>query len=696
MFYTGIVEDVNDPLELGRARVRVVGLHVFDKVEIPTDGLPWANVMLPTTSPSADGAGITPRFTPFKTWVLIWFADGEDMQVPIIMGTIPGINNSTTLRINGEGGIYDERANPSPVWENQSDLPANARSGPVVNPRSRLSVTNDTGGFTQPESAAGGSRYPYNQVRRSESGHLEEWDDTPGSERLSQFHAAGTGYEISPDGSMERVVVGENFEVYYSGNNVYIEGVCNVHINNDANVYVDGNYTMNVKGNYQLNVKGNYTHHVKGDVESVYAGSEYKETSDHYHSVNGYYVKNITDEASVTANSFVVNSVGKLDLVSNDDITIGTTGDLITGANNISTTAEGTMALGTKSGSIGINSGQQTNITAGYGLYLSSTLSTNIGAGSAINIGTGSQPITMNGTQINHNNSGTSAPEVKALPPMTVSIPQIEVAEAEQPQVEFNEPTITALDPDLDVRRTQVGATSPEGYAAYSGTTSALAPNYTPNYNTNPNTTSRDVYQGGPLGGAAVGANISSSSSGFDALLTFIGSSEGNYNSINNGTQGNRIVGTDMNYQRNGVFLSEMTLGEILDSQRGTRANGRTMFAVGRYQIIPETMRNYCFPDSGLSRSDIFSPENQDKMGIALLIGRKRPALSAYLTGRSDDLYTAHLQFAMEWASIPHPGTGRSYYGGANRSGHTNEEVSAALQQARAEYLATNSGGLVS
>ena len=36
--YLGVVEDIQDPLKQGRARIRVVSIHD----DIPTDALPWA------------------------------------------------------------------------------------------------------------------------------------------------------------------------------------------------------------------------------------------------------------------------------------------------------------------------------------------------------------------------------------------------------------------------------------------------------------------------------------------------------------------------------------------------------------------------------------------------------------------------------------------------------------------------------
>ena len=42
-FYLGVVEDRDDPLMLGRVRVRILGLHTHDKAVLPTADLPWVS-----------------------------------------------------------------------------------------------------------------------------------------------------------------------------------------------------------------------------------------------------------------------------------------------------------------------------------------------------------------------------------------------------------------------------------------------------------------------------------------------------------------------------------------------------------------------------------------------------------------------------------------------------------------------------
>ena len=59
-WWQGVVEDRNDPLKLGRCRVRVFGYHVDDLDEIPTEELPWATPMQPITAAAMNGIGTTP------------------------------------------------------------------------------------------------------------------------------------------------------------------------------------------------------------------------------------------------------------------------------------------------------------------------------------------------------------------------------------------------------------------------------------------------------------------------------------------------------------------------------------------------------------------------------------------------------------------------------------------------------------
>lgn len=179
-----------------------------------------------------------------------------------------------------------------------------------------------------------------------------------------------------------------------------------------------------------------------------------------------------------------------------------------------------------------------------------------------------------------------------------------------------------------------------------------------------------------------------SSSGRYGSLLDFIGSGEGGYNSMNQGTQGNSIVGSTNNASSKlGKNLTDMTIGEIMDRQaylmnrNNPQISDYGIFAAGKYQIIPGTMPG-AIRGAGLSRSDRFTPQNQDKLGMALIMN-KRPYVGKYLRGEHNDVHGAMMELAREFASMPNPDTGRSLYGSGNKAFHSVNEVRDALIKAR-------------
>lgn len=97
-FWVGIVEDnSSDPLKLGQCKVRIIGTHSFDATELPTEGLPWA---IPTIPLNTSKTVSVPNI---NDWVFGYFLDGENKQMPVIMGIMPGLINKTTyVKLTGE------------------------------------------------------------------------------------------------------------------------------------------------------------------------------------------------------------------------------------------------------------------------------------------------------------------------------------------------------------------------------------------------------------------------------------------------------------------------------------------------------------------------------------------------------------------------------------------------------------------
>jgi hypothetical protein len=103
-WFFGVVEDRMDPLEIGRVKVRVFGYHDSDKNILPTTGLPWATVIQPPTSANFSGKGFSSVGLLEGTWVFGFFADPNSYQVPVVIGSISGLNAQTIKELNESYG----------------------------------------------------------------------------------------------------------------------------------------------------------------------------------------------------------------------------------------------------------------------------------------------------------------------------------------------------------------------------------------------------------------------------------------------------------------------------------------------------------------------------------------------------------------------------------------------------------------
>lgn len=87
VWWVGVIEDISDPLAIGRCRVRIFGWYSDNTVEVPTKSLPWAHPMRAMNNPkhyTAPNIG---------DWVVGFFMDGEAAQFPIMMGVLPSLDD---------------------------------------------------------------------------------------------------------------------------------------------------------------------------------------------------------------------------------------------------------------------------------------------------------------------------------------------------------------------------------------------------------------------------------------------------------------------------------------------------------------------------------------------------------------------------------------------------------------------------
>lgn len=290
-WFFGKVEDRQDPMELGRVRVRVYGMHTPDKVKdqfkgIPTEELFWAQPINDIHSASMSGVGRTPNGPVEGSLVFGFFLDGDLAQDPFILGTLAGIPvelPDTSKGFNDPKGVY-----PKSAYLNESDLSRLARSaylthaglsnkyaGLIKNiPTSVDSIagtgvpgsTDKLGEKWSEPVPANASRYPYNHVRESESGHVEEYDDTPGAERMHWMHGpSGTYEEWRPDGSKSAKTTGDETYIVI-GNQKHLVGA-------NQTITILGNAKLLVQGNVEEQVNGNVTRLIKGNVSEKIEGN---------------------------------------------------------------------------------------------------------------------------------------------------------------------------------------------------------------------------------------------------------------------------------------------------------------------------------------------------------------------------------------------------------------------------------------
>ena len=99
-WWVGEVEDNQDPMELGRVKVRVLGYYTNVRggttADLPTEKLPWATVLQHTCQPGNDGQGESSGQLQPGAIVMGFFMDGESAQMPIVIGVLRVQKSSDT------------------------------------------------------------------------------------------------------------------------------------------------------------------------------------------------------------------------------------------------------------------------------------------------------------------------------------------------------------------------------------------------------------------------------------------------------------------------------------------------------------------------------------------------------------------------------------------------------------------------
>ena len=153
-WWVGEVENIKDPSELGRVQVRILGWYTGHKAkqaytkEMPTKVLPWAQVLLPTDKAQTKGTGTTCGLQP-GAWVMGFFLDGDEAQLPIVMGAFRGFQvkeDAKKKTTAADGSVAEELKTETPQ---KKDLAGNERNDGNPYPKKQTSTP------TQPGSPGG-------------------------------------------------------------------------------------------------------------------------------------------------------------------------------------------------------------------------------------------------------------------------------------------------------------------------------------------------------------------------------------------------------------------------------------------------------------------------------------------------------------------------------------------------------------
>ena len=469
IWFTGVVEDRNDPDSLGRVRVRCLGIHTEDLNDIPTNQLPWAQVMHSVSNPSMQGLGNSPSFLVEGSWVIGFFLDAREMQQPIIMGSLPGIPTDApdfTKGFNDPRSPFSSQPEyagtptygPYPVDGFDYTVPSGHDLGepdtnrlaqgeaseshealikmrenrqtsiqtatqPNLTEVSDEAVAEERGSFDEPHprdidynqidgddyGIYRAGLYPYNHVFETESGHLTEFDDTPGNERTMRYHTAGTYEEIIADGSKTTKVIGDNFEIMMSDSNVYISGAVNLTIGGTVRHLVKGDYHLEVEGNYTQKIHKNFRRKVGageigGNVEEEIFGSHAYNISGATRGRHGEDVDTIvggnetrqvngTSDLSVRSNIFATSLTGNIDLAASNNLSLSTTSGIFSAKSGTTLNIKSGEAMTIKSETT-LTETVTTNAVRTVGGTLTDTIT---GVGTITLSGTGSQVTAKNG-----------------------------------------------------------------------------------------------------------------------------------------------------------------------------------------------------------------------------------------------------------------------------------------------------------
>lgn len=247
--------------------------------------------------------------------------------------------------------------------------------------------------WNEPESAYRGA-YPYNKVTETESGHIIEIDDTPGSERIHLYHRSGTYVEIDANGSVIKRTKGSSYEIIDRNGKISIAGRADISVNGACNIFVGNDANIEVEGDVNLTCFNDITAQAGGTINL-----------------------SATEEVNITSANINIQAYNQMNLNSNVELNLHATVDVnMLGNANVLVSATNLFQTSTNN----FNETSNYHLKTKEGLFLESLADINTKSAGAIKNQAGGKISNKAGGNFDvdgnavHLNSGTSVNAVAA------------------------------------------------------------------------------------------------------------------------------------------------------------------------------------------------------------------------------------------------------------------------------------------
>ncbi len=205
----------------------------------------------------------------------------------------------------------------------------NVRSGSRSTSAGGFPIAGNKGTFGAPASGVA-PQYPHNKTYSTNSGHIMEFDDTPGAERTQITHKSGSYWSITANGSRIFSTLGNSY--MFDAQNAY-HGV-------------SGNYTMSAVGDISMRSTSEITIQSDGSSTEMIYGDKSTSIAGKFDILVGGVLQIKAARVIIEADKIDVYSKGELNITSEGNLNINSQGKLaLFGKGGVDINSGAAMAL---------------------------------------------------------------------------------------------------------------------------------------------------------------------------------------------------------------------------------------------------------------------------------------------------------------------------------------------------------------